>query len=95
MPQRVVYFAESIFSDPTSVGLTVLGIIQLPEAAALMLESGWNPKWVNFLLAACLVVTRYYANRPVRLIAPGQVKPVEVTPLTATQPMTPPPRPEP
>jgi len=84
--QTQTYYAKSVFSDPTAIAAAMLAIMQLPEAPALLLEYGMNPKLVNFLLAAAVLMARFFnAQRPVALIAPTQVKPVEVAKLKKTE----------
>lgn len=85
--QTQTYYAQSVLTDPTAILATLLALIQIPEAATLMLEYGVNPKLINFIVAAATLVARIaHAQRPVAFIPPANVKPVEVKKLEPTMP---------
>ena len=78
------YYATSVFTDP--ITLLSLGLLALQaEQVIRIIPSGAMP-YVEAAIAIGTIILRFQqAVRPVALIAPQSVKPVEVRQLTMTQ----------
>lgn len=80
-------YARSMFSDWTNIAATVqviVGLLALPEVRAII-PLTWMPAIVALSGALTVILRTWTATHPVAAISPNQVRPVEVTKLTATQ----------
>jgi hypothetical protein len=80
-------YATSMFSDPTNLALALtilVAILSDPQVVAVF--PPWlMPKVTAFTAAVAVYLRTVKATNPVAVIAPGQVKPVEVKKLEKTQ----------
>ena len=85
--QTQTYFAKSIFTDFTSHALTLVVALQFKEVQDLLIHFGADPQLLTKIVAVIGVFLRlFHGTRPVAVIAPGEVKPVDVKRLEPTQP---------
>lgn len=98
------YMAKSAFTDLTNISAFIVAALQISNVESFLDGlSAWlstmTPeqlpinlvKLLEFIAAITILVHRtFYANNPVTMIAPGQVKPVDVASLQPTQPKDPP-----
>lgn len=99
------YMAKSAFTDLTNISAFIMALLQLGGVEGfldgistwLMTLMPGAPfsinlvKLLEFVAAVTILIHRtFFANNPVTMIAPMQVKPVEVKSLTPTQPPDPP-----
>lgn len=86
-PATQTAYARSMFSDPTNITLALtvfIAILADPQVVAII------PLWLLPKLTALAAAIGVYlrtvkGTNPVAVIAPGQVRPVEVPKLTKTQ----------
>jgi len=85
--QTQTYYATSLWTDPQNLASTlstVVGLLALPEVVALI-PLRYMPLILAISGAASFILRTWTGVRPVAAIAPGQIKPIDVTTLTATQ----------
>jgi len=85
--QTITAYSKSLWTDPTnlaSAGAVLVGLLALPEVSSLI-PAAWMPKILALSGAINFLLRTFNATRPVAAIAPGQVKPVEISKIEKTQ----------
>jgi hypothetical protein len=80
-------YAKSQWTDPTNLAAMAqiaVGLVALPEVTKIIPLS-WMPAILAISGGTSFVLRTWKATHPVANIAPGEVKPVEVKKLEATQ----------
>jgi len=86
-PQTQTAYAKSAWLDPQFIATFLTGLLALltdPDLLALI-PLRYMPKIVVVTTIVLIILRRVKGTNPVRFIPPGEVKPVEVPKLTATQ----------
>lgn len=86
--QTQTYYATSAWSDPQNVASALsaaVGIFALPEVAAII-PLRYMPIVLAISSILSLILRTVFGVRPVANIKPGEVKPVRVETISATQP---------
>lgn len=90
MSETQTAYAKSTFSDPQNIWSAIAFFVAIssdPSILALVpLE--WLPKITAAAMLGSILIRHFKGTHPVALIAPREVKPVEVPKRTATQPGT-------
>jgi hypothetical protein len=88
MPEQTqTAYSKSLWTDPTnlaSLGAVLVGLLALPEVTALIPVT-WMPAILAISGAINFLLRTFNAVRPVAMIAPGNVKPVEIPKLEKTE----------
>lgn len=85
--QTQTAYSTSAFTDPTNIlafGAFLLGVLSDPAVLAII-PVAWMPKILALTGILTGAMRTFKATRPVSMIAPGEVKPVEIPKLQKTQ----------
>ena len=87
MAETQTAYAKSAFSDPLNIINFIALALMMPEIRDII-PTRYIPVVAAIVALANLATRTIFATHPVALIAPMQVKPVEVKKLEATKPGT-------
>lgn len=85
-------YARSAFSDPSNILNFIALALMMPEVRDVI-PLRYLPLVMAVVALLNLALRTLFVHRPVAIIAPMQVKPVEIKKLEATQPGTETPKP--